>query len=138
MRTAAGRAFAKDWRIELNPRLQDLPDGDREAELRATFLHELAHLVAFARAGKRRIQPHGPEWREACGDLGIAGEDRCHALDFQPRRLARRFAYACPHCEAVVQRVRRLRRRVACYACCRQHAGGRFDARFQLRETRIG
>ncbi len=138
MRTAAGRAFAKEWRIELNPRLQDLPEETRETELRATFLHELAHLVAFARAGRRRIAPHGSEWREACRDLGIPGEDRCHALDFQPRRLERKYAYTCPSCEAVIRRVRRLRRRVACYACCRRHAGGQFDARFQLVETRLG
>ncbi len=137
MRTAAGRAQAKGWSIELNPRLQDLPEEVRDAELRATFLHELAHLVAFARAGRRRIAPHGPEWREACRDLGIPGEDRCHALDFQPRRLERKYAYACPHCEAVIHRVRRIRRRVACLPCCRRHAGGRFDARFQLRESKL-
>ncbi|MBL9155841.1 MAG: SprT-like domain-containing protein [Verrucomicrobiales bacterium] len=137
MRTAAGRAFARDWIIELNPRLQDLPEDRRDAELRNTFLHELAHLVAFARVGRKRIAPHGPEWRQACHDLGIPGEDRCHALDFQPRRHAKKFAYTCPACEAVIHRVRRLRRRVACYPCCRKHAGGQYDARFQLRETRL-
>jgi SprT protein len=138
MRTAAGRAFVKDSRIELNPRLQDLPDDQRELELRSTFLHELAHLVAFARAGRRRIQPHGIEWQQACHDLGIPGEDRCHALDFKPRRLARKYAYTCPHCRAVIDRVRRLSRRVACYKCCRAHAGGQFDPKFQLVETRLG
>lgn len=137
MRTAAGRAFTKDSRIELNPRLQDLPDGLRETELRNTFLHELAHLVAFARAGRKRIHPHGVEWQEACHDLGIPGEDRCHSLDFKPRRLARKFAYTCPHCRAVIERVRRLSRRVACYKCCRVYSGGQFDARFQLNETRL-
>ena len=40
--------------------------------------------------------------------------------------------------DAVIQRVRRLGRRVACFPCCRKHAGGQFDARFQLRETRLG
>lgn len=138
MRTAAGRAFAREWRIELNPRLQDLPGEARDAELRNTFLHELAHLVAFARVGRKRIAPHGPEWRQACHDLGIPGEDRCHALDFQPRRLTKKFAYTCPSCEVVIQRVRRLSRRVACYPCCRKHAAGQFDGRFQLRETRLG
>lgn len=138
MRTAAGRAFARESRIELNPRLQDLPPESRDSELRNTFLHELAHLVVFARAGRKRIAPHGPEWREACHDLGIPGEDRCHALDFQPRRLERKFAYSCPGCGAVIRRVRRLRRMVACYPCCRKYAGGRFDGRFRLVESRIG
>lgn len=138
MRTAAGRAFLKHSRIELNPRLKDLPAGQREDELLQTLLHELAHLFASARAGQRRIAPHGSEWRQACHDLGIAGEDRCHNLDFAPRRLARKYAYHCPQCRAVLQRVRRISRRVACYKCCRTHAGGKFDARFQLVETRIG
>ncbi|NLT71891.1 MAG: hypothetical protein GXX91_14545 [Verrucomicrobiaceae bacterium] len=138
MRSAAGRAFLKDSRIELNPRLQDLPEEQRADELRRTLLHELAHLVAFERSGQRRIPPHGAEWRQACRDLGIPDEDRCHDLDFQSRRLARKYAYHCPHCRAVIQRVRRLKRRVACYPCCRAHAGGRFDARFQLVERRLG
>ncbi len=138
MRTAAGRAFLKDSRIELNPRLRDLPEDQRADELLRTLLHELAHLVAFERAGQRRIPPHGAEWRQACRDLGIPDEDRCHDLDFQSRRLARKYAYHCPHCRAVIQRVRRLKRRVACYPCCRAHAGGRFDARFQLVERPLG
>lgn len=137
MRTAAGRAHARDWTIELNPRLQDLPEEKREIELRSTFLHELAHLFSFARANRRRIQPHGPEWRQACRDLGIPDEDRCHALDFKPRRMVRKYAYTCPSCGAVIQRVRRLRRRVACYPCCRQHAGGKFDSRFLLVESKL-
>lgn len=138
MRTAAGRAFARDSRIELNSRLQDLPDGARQDELRKTFLHELAHLIAFARAGRRRIQPHGAEWQQACRDLGIPGENRCHALDFKPRRITRKFAYTCPNCRAVIHRVRRLSRRVACFSCCRALSRGQFDARFQLEETRLG
>ncbi len=138
MRTAAGRAFTRESRIELNSRLQDLPEGAREEELRSTFLHELAHLVAFARAGRKRIQPHGAEWQQACRDLGIPGENRCHSLDFKPRRIARKFAYTCPHCRAVIHRVRRLSRRVACFSCCRALARGQFDARFQLEETRLG
>ncbi len=137
MRTAACRAFTKESRIELNSRLQDLPLEKREIELRNTFLHELAHLVAFERAGKRRIQPHGAEWQAACRDLGIPGEDRCHSLDFKPRRIARRFAYTCPNCRDVIKRVRRLKRRVACYKCCRSFSGGQFDARFQLQESRL-
>jgi hypothetical protein len=29
--------------------------------------------------------------------------------------------------------VRRIKRAVACLACCRAHNGGKFDARFRLR-----
>jgi len=137
MRSAAGRAFFRKGLIELNPKLQKLPPGQCEEEIRRTFLHELAHLVSHVRAGGRRIEPHGAEWRQACADLGIPGEDRCHQLDFGARRLARRYAYVCGHCEAVVRRARRLSREVACYACCKAHSGGRYDPRFRLVEKRI-
>lgn len=134
MRTAAGRAFFKTNTIELNPKLQELPGDQRADEIRNTFLHELAHLVSYARSGGKRIQPHGVEWKQACADLGIPGEDRCHALDFEPRRMKKRFAYECLHCGTVVERVRRLKRTVACFHCCKAHSGGRFDKRFLLKE----
>jgi len=134
LRTAAGRAFFRSHRIELNPKLQQLPQERREEEIRRTFLHELAHLVSHARARGRHIAPHGPEWRRACEELGIPDEDRCHSLEFQPRRQRRKFAYECPACGSVVERVRRVKRPVACYHCCRAHADGRYDARFQLVE----
>lgn len=134
MRTAAGRAFFRTGRIELNPKLQTLAEDRREDEIQNTFLHELAHLVSFARAEGRRIQPHGPEWKLACADLGIPGEDRCHELDFAPRKMRRKYGYECPNCGTVVERVRRLKRKVACYDCCKAHAGGRFDSRFVLEE----
>ena len=137
MRTSAGRAFYQMGRIELNPRLQALPAETRDDEIERTFLHELAHLVSFARAGGKRIQPHGVEWKQACADVGIPGEDRCHDLNFESRRMKRKFAYECPACGSVVERVRRLKRRVACYDCCRARSGGRFDSRFVLEEKPI-
>ena len=58
--------------MELNPRLKQLPVPQRASEIRRTLRHELAHLVAYVRAGRRRIKPHGEEWKQACKDLGIA------------------------------------------------------------------
>src|SRR5438270_10412664 len=72
--TAAGRADSRAWVITLNPRLLDYG----EDEIDRTLRHELAHLLAQHRAGRRRISPHGREWRTACADLGIANESRCH------------------------------------------------------------
>ena len=129
MRSAAGRA---DWRhalVSLNPRLRD----HSASEVEQTLRHELAHLLAQARAGRRRVAPHGAEWRTACRDLGIDGEARCHTLPFPVARRARRFLYKCPHCRNSFPRARRIRRAVACLACCRTHNRGNFDARFRLR-----
>tara|TARA_R110002096_G_scaffold87663_5_gene201041 strand:+ start:169 stop:813 length:645 start_codon:yes stop_codon:yes gene_type:complete len=137
MRTAAGRAFYQTDQIELNPKLQKLPEDRRDREIFGTFLHELAHLISFARAEGQRIQPHGPEWKQACRDLGIPDEDRCHSLDFEPRKVKRRFAYQCKACGSIVERVRKLKRAVACYDCCRAHSGGSYDDRFRLVEKSI-
>jgi SprT protein len=86
LRTAAGRAEYRVARVVLNCRLC----AHGEAEIDRTLRHELAHLLAQFRAGRRRIAPHGAEWRRACADLAIAGEARCHNLPFPSRRQARR------------------------------------------------
>ena len=114
--------------VVLNPRLREFGD----AEIERTLLHELAHVLAHHRAGRRRIAPHGPEWQRACRDLGMPDEKRCHDLPLPRRTLARPHAYRCPQCAAVIRRTRPLRRRVACFACCRTHSGGRYDERFRL------
>jgi predicted SprT family Zn-dependent metalloprotease len=128
LKTSAGRADYRQKLISLNPRL-----FEHSAEIDRTLRHELAHVLAQFRAGRRRIQPHGEEWQEACRDLGIKGEKRCHNLPFPARRCVARFIYRCPNCRQEFPRVRRVRRATACLACCRAHNGGEFDARFRLK-----
>ena len=128
LKTAAGRADYRSKLISLNPQLVHNP-----AEIERTLQHELAHILAQFRAGRRRILPHGLEWREACRDLGISNEKRCHNLPFPVSERARRYLYRCPGCRRDFPRVRRIKRAVACLACCRAHNGGKFDARFRLR-----
>lgn len=128
MQTAAGRALWPGCVIELNPKLK--PFG--AAETWRTLKHELAHLVVYERAGRRRTDPHGPEWRAACAELGIPGERTCHTLPFERRRLKRNHVYYCPQCLAETHRVRPLGKSVACYACCRKHNRGVYDSRFRL------
>ena len=130
LRTAAGRADYRQKLISLNPRLVAHPE-----EIDRTLRHELAHFLAQFRAG-RRISPHGTEWQQACRDLGIPDEKRCHTLPFPARSYAPRFIYRCPNCRRDFPRVRKIRRAVACLACCRAHNGGEFDARFQLKTVR--
>jgi SprT protein len=130
LKTAAGRADYREKLISLNPQLSEYP-----TEIDRTLRHELAHILAQFRAGRRRIPPHGVEWQQACMDLGIADEKRCHSLPFPTRTYAARFVYRCPNCRQEFPRVRRARRAVACLACCRKHNGGDFDPRFRLRLT---
>ncbi len=128
LKTAAGRADYRQKVISLNPRLLEHPD-----EIDRTLRHELAHLLAQFRAGRRRVLPHGEEWQEACRDLGIADEKRCHNLPFPVSERARRFLYKCPNCQRDFPYTRRIKRAVACLACCRAHNGGEFDSRFRLK-----
>ena len=128
--STAGLARPATAQVLLNPRLRDIP-GETERTLR----HELAHLVASARAKKRCITAHGPEWRQACADLGIPGESRCHTLPLPRRQVSRRHVYRCPACHFTLHRVHPIntrRRRLACHDCCQQHAAGRFDRRFEF------
>ena len=127
--SAAGRAYSRRNTVSLNPRLRE----HDVAEIDRTLRHELAHLLAQFRAGRRRVPPHGAEWRRACRDLGIADEARCHALPFPIQRRTRRFLYRCERCGKEFPRVRRIKRTVACLECCRKFNRGKFDPKSRLR-----
>jgi len=128
LKTCAGHVDYRRKLISLNPRLRE----HGFSEIDRTLRHELAHLLAQFRAGRRRILPHGPEWRAACHDLGIGDEKRCHNLPFPRHERVRRFVYKCPNCLLSFPRVRRIRRAIACLACCRAHNRGKFHAKFRL------
>jgi SprT protein len=128
MRSTAGTAYPGRALVLLNPRLREF--GEEEVD--RTLRHELAHLLAHHRAGRRRIAAHGAEWQRACVDLGLRDEKRCHDLPLPRRKLQRRHAYRCPACQVTVERVRPLRRGAACLACCRAHNGGRYDEQFRF------
>ncbi len=128
MQTTAGRAWWPDRLIELNPKLRKLgPD-----QMWRTLKHELAHLVAYERCGRKRIETHGPEWQQACAELGIAGETEFHTLPLKRRHVTRAYAYFCPNCNYEIKRVRPIRRTVACYDCCRKFNDGAYHPRFRL------
>ena len=129
LKTAAGRADYRQKLISLNPRLVEHPP-----EINRTLRHELAHILAqFREKSRRRISPHGPEWQQACRDFGIADEKRCHTLPFPAKRYVPHFIYRCPNCRRDFPRVRKIKRTVACLACCRAHNDGEFDPQFRLK-----
>jgi SprT protein len=128
LRTTAGLACWTSRTISLNPRLMEIS----AAEVQRTLRHELAHFLAQSRAGRRRIAAHGPEWRQACCDLDIPRESRCHDLPFGGSRRKPKHFYACPKCGTTLKRVRPIRRSLACLNCCRVHSRGHYDARFRF------
>ncbi len=129
--TTVGLAHYRENIVMLNPRLLDFS----AAEVDRTLRHELAHLLAHSRHRRRRIAPHGVEWQQACRDLGLRDETRCHDLPLPRRKIARKHFYECVHCRAVYPRVRPIRRTVACLKCCRAHNSGKFSQRFVLKKT---
>jgi predicted SprT family Zn-dependent metalloprotease len=128
LRSTAGRAWPRHALIELNPLLLTVSPEETDRTLR----HELAHLIAHERAGKKSINPHGPEWQLACAQLGIPGESPRHRLPLPRNQVARPFRYQCPGCATIIHRTRRISRPSACASCCKAFAGGSFDERFRL------
>ncbi len=131
LKTTAGTACVYTTRIELNPRLHQIG----EPQIQRTLRHEVAHVIAHARAGRRanQLQTHGPEWRHACAELGIGGEPAFHDLPFERKTMARKYTYECPGCGLIVDRVRKFGRFTACYQCCKTKNHGQYDAKYQFR-----
>ncbi len=128
LQTTAGTACRTNSTIELNPRLQKFSPQ----QILRTLKHEAAHLLAHWRSGRRRIQTHGPEWHQACADLGIGDERAYHDLPLPRRKLTRSYAYQCPQCLTIVLRVRPFEPAPACYTCCRKHNAGQYSRLFQF------
>jgi SprT protein len=124
--TTAGTACPRTSGIELNPLLRTFGS----AQIRRTLRHEMAHLIAHWRAGRRRIQTHGGEWRAACADLGIPDEPAFHELPLPRKRLARKLAYRCRHCGLTVLRVRPFSPYTACLKCCNKLNDGKYHAHY--------
>jgi len=124
--TTAGTACPRTSGIELNPLLRTLSPG----QIRRTLRHEMAHLIAHWRAGRRRIQTHGEEWRAACAELGIPNEPAFHDLPLPRKKRPRKLAYRCRHCGLTVLRVRPFSAYTACIKCCDKLNHGKYHADF--------
>lgn len=86
--TTAGQAILRDPRqpeIRLNAQL--LAENGAEF-LNRTIPHEVAHLAAYYRKGRRPQRPHGPEWQALMQSFGLVPE-RCHRYDVSRARVRR-------------------------------------------------
>ena len=128
LRSTAGLATPKEALISLNPKL--LQPDISEDQIARVVLHELAHLVARERYGRRHIAAHGIEWKTACADLGIAGETARHTLPLPQRKTLKRISYICPQCHIIVRRARPMHRNAACLRCCKRFNKGRYSTSF--------
>lgn len=104
---------------------------DGPTALREIMKHEMIHLWLFVLG-----RPHGhtPEFRAKARSIGQPKTR--HGIALPPPKSG--WIYVCPRCAMEYPRRRRMSKPAACGACCKKHAGGRFDERFKLRGRRVG
>ena len=91
-----------------------------EERVRATLIHEYAHLLAVKRHGPKAAA-HGREWQSAMRDLGEPPVVR-HRYEVRRNAKRQRVTYRCVKCGAHLPRSRKLpKRRQFVHASC----GGR-------------
>jgi SprT protein len=86
------------WSNQLVIRLNlDAYRLDPDDMLSDTIPHEVAHLIVRLLHPKKRIRPHGDEWKEVMRDcFGIVKARRTHQLALpQARRVSRPYLYRC-------------------------------------------
>lgn len=74
--------------------------------IQRTVPHEVAHVLAYHRYGKR-IRPHGPEWQRIMRQLG-AEPTRCHDYDVSGLS-ARKLTYFRYHCGCMEHQLSSIR-----------------------------
>lgn len=135
----------RDFRIAFNPYLRRLTgrityslrlieisryhfDCYGLEDAKKTLEHELLHLYLH-----RQGLPsgHNNHFKRLAIEKGI----RVYHANPYPRNQATpwRYVYECPDCRRLVFRRRPTGARLACGVCCRSHARGAWDARFELR-----
>lgn len=94
----------------------------------ATLEHELLHLYLHKLG---LPSGHNNDFKRLARAKGI----RIYHENSYPRNRPSpfRYLYACPSCQRLVSRQRPTGFRLACGVCCRDHAGGAWDRRYELR-----
>ncbi len=102
--------------IRYNPHVFDRYFVDNLAN---TVPHEVAHYVVD-KMYRRRVRPHGPEWRAVMVEFGVEPSVRCdYDISGLPQRRQRRFPYICGCREHLLSATRhnRIQSRRSTYYC---------------------
>jgi predicted SprT family Zn-dependent metalloprotease len=132
LRSSAGRFIPgsrKHWRerppvIEVATYL--LSEAEAAALVVDTLGHEMIHYWLWVR---QRPYGHTSDFWDKMQEMGVS---RYNSV---PRLRPYRYVYRCQGCERDFPARKKLGK-LACADCCKRSAGGRFDARFQLRLDR--
>jgi len=114
LRTTLGRALLEENRVELNVHLL----REHPAELLATVVHELAHLVVRMRYGHRKVRPHGMHFRALMRavNLSAAATHSLPAKHLKRRRRRYFYLHRCSDC-GMMFIARKVRRDCYCREC---------------------
>lgn len=97
-------------------------------EIEDTMLHEIAHALTPDDAG------HGRAWKQMCVKIG-ARPNRVVSNEtmIKIKEIAKpKYMYACPNCNHKRPAYRKLKREMACSACCNKYNGGKYHADYKL------
>ena len=87
--TTAGWAKPRTWELNFNPVLLE---ENFAKMMERTVPHEVAHLIAYKKAGwGYRVKPHGEEWKRVMRDFGCE-TTRCHKYNTDNASAWRRDA----------------------------------------------
>ena len=111
-RVSAGMAFYRIGVIALSRLVLD-----DEPKMIDTLKHEYAHLMAYAKHGRKGVG-HGAPWEEAMVELGLEVRVQ-HNYPVQRNRQRQQVAYTCQRCGVLLVRAKRLpkRRRYSHVGC---------------------
>jgi predicted SprT family Zn-dependent metalloprotease len=129
LRSSAGRFMAgrrkflsvKPPVIEIASYL--LKEENSLALIADTLAHEMIHYWLWVRA---KAYGHTPEFIKKMKQMGVS---RYNPV---PRRRPPKYLYRCEACTTEFPARRRLRKNVACAACCNQKNNGKYDSSFRL------
>lgn len=125
MRSCLGRCLPSRGIVRLNRRLLRV----EPALVEEVICHEVAHVVAFERHG-RRCRPHGPEWAALMRSAGFQPHVRARLgpelqlLLLAPRKVRNVYEHRCPICR-IMRVARRPVSRWRCVACATAGRTGR-------------
>jgi SprT protein len=97
-------AYYRERSIGLSSLILDTPE-----RLDSTLRHEYAHLLAYARHG-RKGAGHGPAWQQAMVDLGEEPVVH-HRYEVHRNQARQQVLYVCKRCGNLLPRKRRLPKR---------------------------
>lgn len=128
LRSSAGRFVPGSRRfvLEAPPAIEIaaylLEEKDAHALIEDTLGHEMIHYWLWLR---RRPYGHTPEFWNKMDQMGVS------RYNTVPRSRPYRHVYRCVSCGKEFPARKKLGP-MACAYCCKQYAGGKFDARFKL------